>query len=187
VGTSGREVLAAQNYLVQKKMGSTEEVAVWSKEAINGVCLIIAKNTAKDAIEPLNNYIDAKYETAPAEYKASTPLSQYKMGVVMLLNNDWGRQFIRFETANYLKKITVPVLAINGSQDIQVPAVESQAGFAQHFSKRSKANSKAIVVDGLNHLFQQCETCSIMEYGELEETFSEIVLKEMTTWIKGLK
>jgi len=38
----------------------------------------------------------------------------------------------------------------------------------------------------LNHLFQTCTTCTISEYGELEETVSETVLKEMTLWINGL-
>jgi hypothetical protein len=85
-----------------------------------------------------------------------------------------------------LKKIKVPILSINGSKDIQVPPVSNQAGFANNFSKKSLPRSKAIVVDGLNHLFQKCTSCTISEYGELEETFSEAILKEMTTWIKGL-
>lgn len=186
VGTSGGEVLAEQNYLIYKASGSSEEVGVWAKETITGICGILAANSADKAVEPLSKYIESRYAIAPKEFTDMTSVSQYKMGIIMMLNNDWGRQFTGFQAANYLKKIKVPVLAINGSKDIQVPPVSNQAGFANNFSKKSLPQSKAIVVDGLNHLFQKCTTCTISEYGELEETFSETVLKEMTTWIKGL-
>lgn len=186
VGTSGGEVLAEQNYLIYKASGSSEEVGVWAKETITGICGILAANSADKAVEPLSKYIETRYAIAPKEFTDMTSVSQYKMGTIMMLNNDWGRQFTGFQAANYLKKIKVPVLAINGSKDIQVPPVSNQAGFAKSFSKKSLSQSKAIVVDGLNHLFQNCNTCTTSEYVELEETFSETVLKEMTVWIKGL-
>ena len=187
VGTSGGEVLAEQNYLIYKSSGSSEEVALWAKETITGICGILAENSVDKAVDPLTKYIESRYAIAPKEFTDETSLTNYQMGIIMMLNNDWGRQFLGFQTATYLKKIKVPMLAINGSKDIQVPPVSNQAGFSKHFSKKSLPQSKAIVVDGLNHLFQTCSTCTISEYGELEETFSETVLKEMTTWINGLK
>ena len=187
VGTSGGEVLAEQNYLIYKSSGSSEEVALWAKETITGICGILAENSVEKAVDPLTIYIETRYALAPKEFTDETSLSNYQMGIIMMLNNDWGRQFLGFETATYLKKLKVPVLAINGSKDIQVPPVSNQAGFAKNFSKKSQPNSKALVIDGLNHLFQTCTTCTISEYGELEETFSEKVLKKMTTWINGLK
>ncbi|MEN9440138.1 MAG: hypothetical protein RLZ33_214, partial [Bacteroidota bacterium] len=186
VGTSGGEVLAEQNYLISVTSGSSEEVGIWAKETITGICGILAENSVDKAVDPLTKYIESRYAMAPKEFTDVTSLSNYQMGIQMMLNNDWGRQFLGFQTATYLKKIKVPILAINGSKDIQVPPVSNQAGFANNFSKKSLPQSKAIVVDGLNHLFQKCTTCTISEYGELEETFSETVLKEMTVWIKGL-
>jgi pimeloyl-ACP methyl ester carboxylesterase len=186
VGTSGGEVLAEQNYLISVTSGSSEELGIWAKETITGICGILAANSVDKAVDPLTKYIESRYAMAPKEFTDVTSLSNYQMGIQMMLNNDWGRQFLGFQTATYLKKIKVPILAINGSKDIQVPPVSNQAGFASNFSKKSLPQSKAIVVDGLNHLFQKCITCTISEYGELEETFSETVLKEMTVWIKGL-
>lgn len=186
VGTSGGEVLAEQNYLIYKSSGSSEEVALWAKETITGICGILAENSVDKAVDPLTKYIESRYAIAPKEFTDETSLPNYQMGIIMMLNNDWGRQFLGFQTATYLKKLKVPVLSINGSKDIQVPPVSNQAGFAKNFSKKSLPQSKAIVIDGLNHLFQTCTTCTTSEYSELEETFSETVLKEMTTWIKGL-
>src|SRR5574343_76704 len=186
VGTSGGEVLAEQNYLIYKSSGSSEDVALWAKETITGICGILTENSVDKAVDPLTKYIESRYAIAPKEFTDETSLPNYQMGIIMMLNNDWGRQFLGFQTATYLKKLKVPVLAINGSKDIQVPPVSNQAGFSKNFSKKSLTQSKAIVVEGLNHLFQTCSTCTISEYGELEETFSDVVLKEMATWIIGL-
>jgi pimeloyl-ACP methyl ester carboxylesterase len=186
VGTTGCEVLAEQNYLVYKSNGSSEEVGLWAKETITGICAILASNSVDKAVDPISKYIETRYAMAPKAVAEETNLANYKMGILMMLNNDWGRQFLGFQASTYLKKIKVPILAINGSKDIQVPPIENQAGFAKGFSKKSLPQSKAIVIEGLNHLFQTCTTCTISEYGELEETVSETVLKEMTLWIKGL-
>jgi len=38
---------------------------------------------------------------------------------------------------------------------------------------------------GLNHLFQTCRSCTIAEYGQLEETMAPAALDEMTRWIRA--
>lgn len=104
----------------------------------------------------------------------------------MFMNTTWMRQFLAFETADYLKKLKIPILAINGSEDIQVPGFDAQEGFERNLSKKSKPFSNLVLLGGLNHLFQICSTCSIVEYGDLEETINPTVLNLMTEWIKGL-
>jgi hypothetical protein len=93
---------------------------------------------------------------------------------------------MQFESSTYLQKITCPILVINGSEDIQVPPLKNQEAFRNQFSEKSKLKSKVVLFPGLNHLFQTCKKCSILEYGDLEETFSPKVLNEMVSWIKGL-
>ena len=39
----------------------------------------------------------------------------------------------------------------------------------------------------LNHLFQNCKTGALSEYGQIEETMAKEVLDELTTWLKALK
>ena len=48
-------------------------------------------------------------------------------------------------------------------------------------SKNKRNTIKAY--DGLNHLFQHCTTGMPTEYGDIEETFAEEVLKDMAEWI----
>lgn len=186
VGTSGRSVLIEQQYLIPKKSGKSDAYAEWNKEVFSGLCSIIESNTQEKSTELINAFLDKMYEKAPQEFKDQNNIFNFKIGMNMLLNNDWGREFITFETADYLKKIKVPILTINGSQDLQVPPLPNQEGFNNSFSKKSKPKSKTIVVEGLNHLFQACSTCTVLEYGELEETFSEKVLILMRDWIKEI-
>lgn len=96
----------------------------------------------------------------------------------------WGRYFFSFNPTPYLQKLQCKVLALNGSADIQVDAGQNLAAIEKALAK-SKARQVSIKkVPGLNHLFQTCKSCTIQEYGELEETFSPVALNEITDWLQ---
>ncbi len=96
------------------------------------------------------------------------------------LNDPWTRYFIGYDPTDNLSKINCPVLALNGGKDIQVLAEPNLAGW------EAAGEGKDFTVEeipGLNHLFQQCEKCTVAEYGELTETFSPEVLQIMGDWL----
>lgn len=186
VGTGGRDVLVEQQYLIPKKSGKSEEYATWNRDLYAGVCDLLTTYSSEKIVDPLNAFLDDHYQKAPEEYKAINNPVNFKLGMHIFLNNDWGREFIDFESKDYLKKLKVPILAINSAEDIQVPPITNSSGFDQSFSNKSRPKSKAIILPGLNHLLQPCKTCTIMEYGENEITISEDVLIIMRDWIKGL-
>jgi hypothetical protein len=107
----------------------------------------------------------------------------FKMAVQMLLNSEWFRQFQTYEARDYLKNLSIPILAINGGSDVQVEPEINNQGFAKGFSKKSQSKSNAVIVPGLNHLMQHCGKCTVTEYSELEETFAPEVLELMAQWI----
>ena len=187
VGTSGKKVLLEQQYLIPMKSGLGEEHAKWNQSLFKGVCKIVKKEeNIEKAADAINDFIDRRLENAPQKVKENAPPISIKMTMNMLLNNAWGREFLAYKTKNYYSKCRIPILAINGSEDIQVPAVSNTKAF-QKWMRKSKVNaSKALLIPGLNHLFQNCETCSIEEYATLEETFSEEIMQEMVEWIRSL-
>jgi fermentation-respiration switch protein FrsA (DUF1100 family) len=85
-----------------------------------------------------------------------------------------------------LEKVKCPVLAINGSKDLQVPAEINLQTIEKSLKKAG--NKKYVVKEltGLNHLFQECKTGSPNEYAEIEQTISPLALETMLKWIKGL-
>jgi uncharacterized protein len=187
VGTSGKEVLIEQQYLIPLKNGGSQEYADWNKNLYSGMSRIVLKYDQEKAQTPLINFLDSMYAIAPQEVKEQSNIINFKIGMNMFMNTTWMRQFLAFEAADYLKKLKIPILAINGSEDIQVPAESALDGFDWNLSKRSRVQSKLIWEEGLNHLFQKCFACTVMEYGDLEETINVKVLDAMTEWIKGLK
>jgi pimeloyl-ACP methyl ester carboxylesterase len=94
----------------------------------------------------------------------------------------WMRYFVKIDPKPYLKKVKCPVLAVNGSQDIQVAAGPNLEAIRINMPQNKDITCSEI--PGLNHFFQHCKSCSVQEYGELEETFAPELLKVMENWLK---
>jgi pimeloyl-ACP methyl ester carboxylesterase len=99
------------------------------------------------------------------------------------LNNKWGREFLAFEPASYLKEMNVPMLALFGSKDFQVNPTINSNGFKKALLPAQLANATIKILPNLNHLFQQCTLCSLKEYGDLEETMSPVLFEEIIPFI----
>ena len=54
--------------------------------------------------------------------------------------------------------------------------------------EKGLADCKATIqkADGVNHLFQHCQTGSIVEYQQIEEATAPEVLQTMAEWIREL-
>jgi dienelactone hydrolase len=93
----------------------------------------------------------------------------------------WERYFLAYDPAPALARLTVPVLALNGSLDVQVPAKENLAAAREAL----KNNPKATVMElaGMNHLLQDAKTGAPNEYNDIEETMSPTALKIITDWV----
>lgn len=75
-------------------------------------------------------------------------------------------------------KLNALFFAINGSEDLQVKASTNLSSI--------KENAPHAIVkeyEGLNHMFQTCNTGLSNEYSEIEETISPQVLKDISDWI----
>lgn len=104
-----------------------------------------------------------------------------------LVDNPWYLFFIKFDPDQYLSKIKIPVLALNGSLDLQVSAKENLEGIKRSLTKAGNKNFEMVNLEGLNHLFQTTTTGNPSEYGQIEETFSPKALDKISTWILKLK
>ncbi|WP_405369862.1 alpha/beta fold hydrolase [Nonlabens sp. Asnod2-A12] len=98
-------------------------------------------------------------------------------------SDDWMRFFLSYNPATNLSKVKCPVLAINGSLDYQVIPEINLPGFETALSKNKDVTIKKIA--GLNHLFQNAQTGSAGEYGQLEETIDPRTLNLISSWINS--
>lgn len=99
----------------------------------------------------------------------------------------WFRYFMTLNPDDYLKKVTCPLLAINGTLDKQVNSTANLAGIKASMEKSGNKHYQVVPLTDLNHLLQKATTGSLAEYGQIEETIDPIALKTVSDWIEGLK
>lgn len=98
----------------------------------------------------------------------------------------WFRYFLKIKPSDYLSGMKTNVLALFGSKDVQVPAIEN-ADFFNQYAKTSKGNIvESKTFNGMNHLFQKCKTGLPEEYAMNEETINPEVLEYLSLWIKEI-
>jgi hypothetical protein len=102
------------------------------------------------------------------------------------LLSSWFRFFLGYDPYPVLTKVKIPVLAINGEKDLQVPPKENLGMIEKALKEGSNKNYKVVELPGLNHLFQTAETGSPGEYSKIEETMSPVALKTIADWIKEI-
>jgi uncharacterized protein len=96
----------------------------------------------------------------------------------------WLRYFIATDPAFFWKQVKCPVLALNGSSDIQVSADENITAIRQALNEGGNRQVTTKIFPGMNHLFQKCKRCTFDEYKTLEESFSPEVLQVISAWMK---
>ena len=106
---------------------------------------------------------------------------QYRMNAI-IERSPWLNFFIDYDPSADISKTLCPVMAINGSRDVQVIPSLNLMGIKAHL----KPNSKNIIKEypSLNHLFQHCKTGNVLEYRMIEETISPEVLEDIVRFIK---
>jgi len=95
----------------------------------------------------------------------------------------WFRYFLSYDPRPALMKVRVPVLAINGDKDLQVPAKEDLEGIEEALKAGGNKDYKIVLLSNLNHLFQTTKTGAPSEYAQIEETLAPIALQTIGDWI----
>ncbi len=98
-------------------------------------------------------------------------------------DSPWFRFFLAYDPARYFSRVSTPLVAINGSVDLQVEVDSNLGGIRRMLESSGHDDYEIIRLDGLNHLFQSSETGATTEYAKLEETFSPRALMAISDWL----
>lgn len=104
-------------------------------------------------------------------------------GQSLMMATPWFRYFLSYDPRPALMKVRVPVLAINGEKDLQVPAKEDLEGIERALRDGGNRDYKVVLLPGLNHLFQTSRTGAVSEYAQIEETIAPAALQVIGDWI----
>ncbi len=182
------KMMLLQNALIAQSQGATttqiEASAAFNKKVYAYIINYNGSNLKTD-FQP---YIKEEFKILTQNQGLSeTQIDEFVMQQTLSVTNPWYVYFLKFNPDLYWSKIKIPVLALNGSLDIQVKATENLAGIQASVAKAGNKKATIKELSGLNHLFQEAKTGSIAEYSTIEQTFAPIVLDTMSNWILGLK
>jgi pimeloyl-ACP methyl ester carboxylesterase len=117
-------------------------------------------------------------------FYSTADLQQYIRETYSVVSTPWFKYFISFDPQPYLTKLKkVKVLALNGSRDIQVVSSQNLSAVRSALMAGKTKTFQTIELPGLNHLFQTCNRCTVMEYGQLEQSIAPIALQTITDWL----
>lgn len=185
-GVAGDVLLVDQNYNVGKQAGMTESQLEEAKVTNQTLYNIIKVDSDLSKIkENLTAFLQLTVDKSPESARPSKEETATSIkNEVNSMTIPWLRYFISYDPAQNLKKVKCPVLVLNGEKDIQVSADLNTKAIEKTLKESGNKKVTVKIFPGLNHLFQHCTTCTVAEYGELEETFSPEVLKTMSDWIQ---
>ncbi|HYD51350.1 MAG TPA: alpha/beta fold hydrolase [Gemmatimonadaceae bacterium] len=184
-GVPGSEILSAQSRLIGKAMGLSDTLLALSGAASRR--MYEAVRTARDTIG-LRDRLRAGFleygQSLTAEQKRAL---QWSDGAVeqqiQQIMAPWFRTFLAYDPRPTLRTVRVPVLALNGTLDLQVPPEQNLPEIEQALRAAGNRDVTIVRLPGLNHLFQTAKTGAPAEYASIEETFAPDALQRISDWI----
>ncbi len=189
-GISGAELLPIQSKLISIATGTpaadAERQAKTSSEIF---ALIIAGKTEAELKAAIRAAVLEELRLEPEtkdlpEAELNKKADQMVAEQAAEILNPWFKRFLALDPRENLKKVTCPVLALNGEKDLQVPPKQNLPQIEKALKDSGNKDVTTIEFPGLNHLFQNCKTGSPTEYAEIEETFAPVALEAVTNWIR---
>ncbi|MEL7375893.1 MAG: alpha/beta fold hydrolase [Bacteroidota bacterium] len=189
-GTAIDELLIAQSTLLAEAEG-TPPAEVQNNELLMRELYQYLKDNERKEVEEIRPGVTELIRTGLDRFSEETlsefgDLDDYAATLTATVVSPWFRYFISYDPARYIRKVTCPILALNGELDLQVPAEDNINAIKDAVKSSGNPNATAEILPGLNHMFQQAETGAVSEYAEIEETFNAEALQRISDWILGL-
>lgn len=189
-GMDSVSLIVLQSKLIATASGVSETDAQRNAKAAGEVFALIRANVGKaEFVEKVRTLITAEAGIDP-ELRGKTGDELKSLVDARVeqqwsqLSSPWFRWFLEANPADYLATIKVPVLAINGGKDVQVPPKENLAIIERVLKESGNPNVTIQELPGLNHLFQTCTTGGPSEYATIQETFAPAALDVVSNWIR---
>lgn len=185
-GVRGDSILLLQNKMISRRSNLPDSVREASAALNRSLFALLVPPTTDE--EELRQSLAEVLRDAFFDGPLAPPMPHEQVELAInqemeMLTAPWMRDFLRYDPAPMLSRVQCPVLAVQGSEDVQVPAAANLPIVEKALTLHG---NKAVIVKefpGLNHMLQHCQTCLPDEYGEIRETISPEVLQFVGEWI----
>jgi len=176
---SGLEVIIGQNKAAMQLQGLPPMVIEDYAKALD---ILYKDRVARKQIANQEQYI----ENLCKNHSLSLP-ANFKANLVQCITagGEWITWFLGYHPSEAIRQITCPTMALNGTLDLQVLSKDNLPVIKANLPHNEKHLIKEY--DSLNHLFQRCTPVTALNYGGIEETISEEVLRDVADWILDIK
>ena len=186
-GIKGDSLLLLQQALIAKAEGMNPTLLKENQQLNRDLFQLVNLYSDEKALNTaVNTYFEQHTFSMELLAETGQTSSEFQQALRAQLLNPWMRYFLRLDPQIALKKVTCPVLAINGSKDLQVPAEQNIPAIKAAVESNGNKHVTVEILPNLNHLFQTCKTGSLSEYATIEETFSPDALNVIAKWLKKL-
>jgi uncharacterized protein len=185
MGQTGGDVVLLQGDAMQKAAGGDPDTIARVRKVFEQIFAILrAEKDNTAAQKKIRDAVAAEMANmTEAQKKAFAPVLNTINSQMQMYTSNWFRYFIDFDPAPTLAKVRVPVLALIGEKDLQVPHQENLSLIEAALKKGGNKNYTVKLMPGLNHLLQTAQTGLPAEYGATEETISPVALQTISDWI----
>ncbi|MBZ5612090.1 MAG: alpha/beta fold hydrolase [Acidobacteriia bacterium] len=184
-GVTLEQVLYKQGELIRRAAGADDE-AVALGRSVQEMMIGVLKSEPdeKAATEKIHaGWAKIKAGASEAERQQLDAADVTLNAQIRAFNAPEVRSMLSYDPAEALRKLKVPVLALNGSRDLQVPPQQNLPPIVAALSEGGDPDFAAVELPGLNHLFQKCNQCTVAEYASIQETFSPAALEVLGDWV----
>ncbi|RZJ47006.1 MAG: alpha/beta fold hydrolase [Brevundimonas sp.] len=166
---SGGDLLIEQSRATLQASGAAPAMVETTVGAQTRVMRAVAAN-AESADAVVAAVSPLLMEAGMSETQARTSAAQ--------LSIPWSRWFIAHDPQTSLRALHVPLLAVYGGKDTQVPAEQNAVAL-----RAVVPSAEIVTLPNLNHLMQPANTGLVAEYQTIETTFDPDALKTIVDWV----
>jgi pimeloyl-ACP methyl ester carboxylesterase len=185
-GTKGIEIVLDQNENSLKHQGIEPEtinrLQLTNREIFESLLVWTGSENDRTALRDRLSYL---WEQLPILIKLKLEKEPYLRAQFNAMITPGYRSFLATDPKDYLSLVSCPVFAINGENDVQVPALKNLEAIKHHIQKGGNYKVETKSYPMLNHLFQESITGQPDEYAKIDQTISPQVLSDITNWIKS--
>ncbi|MCK6576544.1 MAG: alpha/beta hydrolase [Anaerolineae bacterium] len=189
-GVDGRETLLEQNRVLLTQQGASS-AQIDSQIAFLQAALPQIEARDWDAYKQLlHDTLVEQWDLLSEEQRAASGVSSAEEfaeavganGLASVSNEEF-ISLLSYDPAPDWEKTRVPVLALYGEFDLQVPPSPHAPALEAAFAAGGNADATVVIIAGANHLFQHTATGAIEEYSQLPPEFTADFLPTIADWI----
>jgi uncharacterized protein len=184
--------LTAQEELSQRHAGRSEEELGQALGLRKRVLDLAAEGKVSGLCVALREEVQHEIQRLPQDKRAAVTDPEHMAASIVeqrlrLLLSPWFRYLFAYNPRIHLSQLAVPVLALFGGRDLQVPVASNEAALVAAIRSGGLRDLTVRTFPEANHLFLPARTGAISEYGTLGHEFVKSFLETLRNYLKTPK